>query len=81
MAWTNSGDDVDEQESEERVRERGSSGRKRARVGMCKGSAGVFKEREGEEGAAGGASWLQLMAFINGERERERRKQATLKLH
>jgi hypothetical protein len=32
---------------------------------------GFIEEREEEERAAGGASWLPLMAFINGERERE----------
>jgi hypothetical protein len=39
----------------------------------------VLSEREEEERAAGGASWLPLMAFINGERERE--ETVALKLH
>jgi hypothetical protein len=59
MAWTNSSDGVDEQESEEHVRERGSLGRKRELHGS------VFIEgREEEERAAG-----CFMAVINGVHE------------
>jgi hypothetical protein len=59
VAWTNSGDSVDEQESEEHVRERGSSGRKRELHDL------VFIEgREEEERGT-----RCFMAVINGVHE------------
>jgi hypothetical protein len=64
---TDSGDGVGEQGVRER--ERGSSGRKRARVGRSKGSTDfIGRGRWGERGMAGGFK-TPLMAFINGERE------------
>jgi hypothetical protein len=64
-------------------RGRGSSGRKRARVGRSKGSAGGFiEEREGEEGSPGWEerrprSSRPLMAFMELEwREREEETEA-----
>jgi hypothetical protein len=55
---TNSG----EQESKRRVRERGSSGRKRGRE-----FGHIYRERRGSASVIM-ASRLPLMAFINGER-------------
>jgi hypothetical protein len=55
MAWKNSGDGVDEQESEEHVRERGSSRRKRELHGS------VFIEGREEEERTSGC----FMAVIN----------------
>jgi hypothetical protein len=53
MAWA----------SKEWGRDRGSSGRKRARVGRSKGSVDFYREGEEEERAAGGASWPLMRRF------------------